>query len=115
MSHWVVHLKRDHFDVRIDRATDWGNPFAIGRDGTREEVIAKFRTWFMGEVAMMQRAKRELRGKVLGCWCSPKACHGDVLAEIANGCDHNDGTVAEECRICGKPVTSQSDASAEQK
>ena len=38
----------------------------------------------LGDVAMMQRAKMELRGKVLGCWCSPKACHGDVLAEIAN-------------------------------
>jgi hypothetical protein len=33
----------------------------------------------------VERVKRELRHKILGCWCHPKACHGDVLAEIANG------------------------------
>jgi hypothetical protein len=33
---------------------------------------------------MIEKAKRELKGKVLGCWCSPKACHGDILAKIAN-------------------------------
>jgi hypothetical protein len=26
----------------------------------------------------------ELRGKVLGCWCKPALCHGDVLAEFAD-------------------------------
>ena len=26
----------------------------------------------------------ELKGKVLGCWCAPQACHGDTLAELAN-------------------------------
>ena len=32
----------------------------------------------------MHEARKELKGKILGCWCSPYACHGEVLAEIAN-------------------------------
>jgi uncharacterized protein DUF4326 len=35
----VVHLKREPYDVAIDRRTRWGNPFVIGRDGDRETVI----------------------------------------------------------------------------
>ena len=84
MGSMVVHLMRTPYDVRIDRQTVWGNPFAIGKDGTREQVIAKYREWIMEDLVMLRRARKELRGKVLGCWCAPKACHGDVLAEIAN-------------------------------
>jgi hypothetical protein len=84
VANLVVHLKRDPYDVRIDRQTIWGNPFAIGRDGTREQVIAKYREWIMDDAVMLRAVREKLRGKVLGCWCAPKACHGDVLAEIAN-------------------------------
>ena len=80
----VVHCKRAKFDVYIGRPGPWGNPFQIGKDGTRAEVISKFREWFLSQPQMVERAKRELRGKVLGCWCSPQTCHGDVLSEIAN-------------------------------
>ena len=80
----VVHCKRTKFDVYIGRPGPWGNPFQIGKDGTRAEVIAKFREWFLSQPQMVERAKRELRGKVLGCWCSPQTCHGDVLSEMAN-------------------------------
>jgi hypothetical protein len=78
----VVHCKRAEYDVYIGRPSKWGNPFEIGRDGTREEVIAKFAE----QLGPNGRAcaRRELAGKVLGCWCAPKACHGDVLAEVAN-------------------------------
>jgi hypothetical protein len=83
----VVHLQRERYDVRIDRQTHWGNPFVIGKDGNREQVIAKYRAWIMqpDNAHMIEMAKKELRGKVLGCWCAPKPCHGDVLLEIANG------------------------------
>lgn len=87
----VVNVKRNiSFDVYIGRTTygyisqGWGNPFKIGRDGTREEVIEKYEQWIRSRPRQIERAKRELRGKVLGCWCSPSACHGDVLARIAN-------------------------------
>jgi hypothetical protein len=85
MKRMVVHCKRERFDVYVGRPGPWGNPFVIGKDGTREEVIRKYRAWIEARPAMVARAKAELAGKVLGCWCSPQQCHGDVLAEIANG------------------------------
>lgn len=84
----VVHLKRERFDVRIDRATPWGNPFILGVDGDRDEVIAKFREWATTSTdprAVWIRAHvHELRGKTLGCWCHPEDCHGWVLVEMAD-------------------------------
>lgn len=70
--------------VYIGRPTKWGNPFIIGHDGTREEVVAKYEAWIRKQPALMAAARRELRGKDLACWCSPLVCHGDVLLKIAN-------------------------------
>ena len=78
----VVNCKKDDFDVYIGRPGKWGNPFEIGRDGSREDVIRKYREWIMGKEELLADVK-ELKGKTLGCWCAPKACHGDVLAELA--------------------------------
>lgn len=77
--------------VRIDRATKWGNPFKIGIDGTRDEVIAKYREYILGRPDLLADLP-ELKGKALACWCAPKACHGDVLAELANALDITPGT-----------------------
>ena len=79
----VVHCKRDAYDIYIGRGSKWGNPFVIGKDGDREEVIAKYCD-YIGSRPDLLAAVVELRGKVLGCWCAPKACHGDVLAELAD-------------------------------
>lgn len=65
----------------IDRSTEWGNPFVIGVDGTREEVIAKFRVHIRKRLDLMRRLP-ELKGKRLGCHCAPLACHGDVYVEL---------------------------------
>ena len=77
----VVHRQEPH-DVYIGRPSKWGNPFAIGRHGPREEVIAEYRRWIQTWPALLT-ALPELKGKRLGCWCKPAACHGDVLAELA--------------------------------
>ena len=79
----VVHCKRAKYDVYVGRPSKWGNPFTIGRDGTRAQVIAKYRAWILTQPALAEAARRELRGKVLACWCAPLACHAEVLAEIA--------------------------------
>jgi len=79
----VVHCKRASYDVYIGRPSKWGNPYRVGVDGTREEVIAKYRAWLLKQPKLMA-VLPELRGEVLGCWCAPEACHGDVLAEMAN-------------------------------
>ena len=82
----VVHCKRSYFDVYIGRPSKWGNPFTIGKDGSRDEVIKKYRKWIMlKNQSRLRESVGKLRGKVLGCWCSPKACHGDILAELADG------------------------------
>lgn len=69
--------------VYIGRPSKWGNPFVIGRDGSRAEVIAKYRAWIVVQPTLMN-ALDELRSRDLVCWCAPLACHGDVLVELAN-------------------------------
>ena len=69
--------------VYVGRPSKWGNPFVIGRDGTRDEVIAKYRAW-IGRQPTLMAALSELRGKHLICWCAPERCHADVLMQLAN-------------------------------
>lgn len=88
---WVVHLKKALCDVIITRPSIWGNPFshkpgttAKYRVATREEAIARYEEWLLGKPDLVRLVRQELRGKVLGCWCKPQSCHGDVLARVAN-------------------------------
>jgi len=77
----VVHCNRESYDIFIGRGSKWGNPFLIGIDGNRDEVIRKYEEWIREQPELME-AIPELEGKVLGCWCSPKPCHGDVLVSL---------------------------------
>jgi hypothetical protein len=70
--------------VYVGRPSKWGNPFVIGRDGSRDQVIAKYCAWIVRQPALVA-ALHELRGKDLVCWCAPERCHADVLMELANG------------------------------
>ena len=74
----VVHCKKDKFDVLIDRTTKWGNPFILDKDGTREEVIQKYAEWIKTQPHLLE-SLHELSGNMLGSWCKPEPCHGDVL------------------------------------
>jgi hypothetical protein len=78
----VVHCKKEPYDVYIGRPSKFGNPYVIGIDGTRDDVIEKYRVWINTQPQLLA-ALPELKGKVLGCWCAPLPCHGDVLAELA--------------------------------
>ena len=80
----VVHCKKESYDIYIGRGSIWGNPFHIGTDGTREEVIAKYKEYLLKNEFLMSRIS-DLKGKTLGCWCSPKSCHGDVLIDYLAG------------------------------
>ena len=77
----VVHCRLHVFDVYIGRPGEWGNPFEIGKDGTRKQVIAKYRDYIQGRPDLLGKLST-LKGKRLGCWCAPRACHGDVLADL---------------------------------
>ena len=65
-------------------ASPFANPFMIGRDGAREEVIDKYQEWLKLRPDLVVRARRELRGKDVACWCYPARCHGEVLIRVAN-------------------------------
>jgi hypothetical protein len=81
----VVHCKAEPYDVYIGRGqgSEWGNPFKIPGDGDRDTVIRKFCEYLETRPDLLARVG-ELHGKRLGCWCAPRACHGDVLAELAD-------------------------------
>lgn len=73
--------------VKVDRRTKWGNQYPITT--TRGNAIGAFLYWLDVSCPgqeLKEAARRELRGKNLACWCPlDKACHADVLLEIANG------------------------------
>lgn len=85
----VVNLYKEPFTVYIGRDpvntdTKWGNPFVMNIDGDREEVIEKFRKYLWkqikkGNITIAELV--ELDGEVLGCFCKPQACHGDVIVK----------------------------------
>lgn len=68
--------------MRIDRRTEWGNPFELPADGDRQTVIANYATHYLPYKPSLLSKLDTLRGKALGCWCAPEPCHGDVLAEM---------------------------------
>lgn len=90
----VVHCKREPYDILIDRSTPFGNPYSH-KEGTaaqyvvatREEAIEMHREWLRDRVRANEPGILEwlasLYGKTLGCWCAPKACHGDNLVDAA--------------------------------
>lgn len=72
--------------VYVGRPSMWGNPFRIGKDGTRREVVEAYEVWIHEEEQTWLRvaARKALAGRDLVCWCAPLACHAEVLAEVAN-------------------------------
>ena len=74
------------YDVLVDRTTQWGNPYVLGKDGTRSEVIAKHKRMLWDEIKSGDLELEEIAAldrKVLACWCAPLACHGDTLLAAA--------------------------------
>lgn len=85
----VVNLRREMFDAYIGRAGHghdgyFGNPFRLLPGEARGATIERFRAYFLDRIARDDEFRRRvlaLRGKTLGCFCKPAACHGDVIAE----------------------------------
>lgn len=80
----VVNVYQNHYDVFIGRgrpSAGWGNPFRVGIDGDRAEVIKMYEAYIRSSPELMARLG-ELEGKTLGCFCRPKRCHGDVLVKL---------------------------------
>ena len=93
----VVNLRREPFDVYIVRAGKgqdgyFGNPFRLAKGDDRASVLERYRVWFLDRIRIDRDFRRRvlaLRGKRLGCFCKPAACHGDVIAEWVDAQGHN--------------------------
>jgi len=89
----VVHCKKEKYDLYIGRPSKWGNPYSH-KEGTkakykvetRREAVEAYRDMMIEKIAKnpaLLKELAELDGLVLGCWCKPKPCHGDVLVELS--------------------------------
>jgi hypothetical protein len=88
----LVNIKTtSQFDVYIGRPSKWGNPFSHKKTSTlakhscstRQESIQKYKEYLtIGEGRHLLADLHELDGKILGCFCKPKPCHGDVLLQL---------------------------------
>jgi hypothetical protein len=78
----IVNIRKtDRFDVLICRPSKWGNPFPISDRISREKAIAMYETYIRRRLDLLTDLP-ELVGKVLGCYCAPLACHGEVLLKL---------------------------------
>lgn len=84
--------------VDVGRPGVYGNPFRIGPDGDRDEVLLKYWEWFYApeQKAFRLEARKVLKDQVLVCWCKPKRCHGDIIAGYC------DATTINQCPECGR-------------
>jgi hypothetical protein len=64
-------------------ASPLASPFRPGRDGSRAEVLARYREYLLGRPDLLALLP-DLRGRRLGCWCVPELCHAQVIAELAD-------------------------------
>jgi hypothetical protein len=89
----VVNLKTHPYTIYIGRAnvtmglprSPFCNPYPETQYRNRVQSINAFRAYLKAYPELMERVRRELKGEVLGCYCHPKPCHGDVLARVADG------------------------------
>lgn len=83
----VVNLRKEKYDVYIGRPSKFGNPYIIGKDGAREDVLRKYGIYFYNKLNSDDNFAREvidLKDKTLGCFCRPQRCHGDIIVEFLN-------------------------------
>lgn len=73
----------------------WGNPWshkagtkAAFKVATKAQALSEHRKWVLSDPELIELIKKELKGKILGCWCKPGTCHGDILAKVANESEH---------------------------
>ena len=80
----AVNIKHEKCDVYCGRGSPFGNYYVIGRDGTRADVIEKYRVWFNKRLTDPEFRDKvlSLKGKRLGCYCKPLNCHLDVIIEF---------------------------------
>ena len=75
----AVYVGRQGFGLR---RSPWANPYSARGYG-RAEALRRYRQWLLGQPALIERARQELPGRPLACWCPLTVdCHADVLLEV---------------------------------
>lgn len=78
----VVFIDNKRFPPK---SSIFANPFKINKDGTREEVLAKYKNYIVDKLEkddVFLQELLKLKGKNMGCWCCPEMCHGNILLEL---------------------------------
>jgi hypothetical protein len=87
LRHWAEATQRFVYIGRAARGgyktSKWHNPFPLRSERHRAAVLDQYRQYLLGQPELLA-ALPELAGKVLGCWCLPKPCHGAILIELVN-------------------------------
>ena len=85
LEHWLeqpdhIYIGRAVRHVSGARKSKWSNPFSRKKYG-REKCIDMYYEYILTQLSLLQDLD-ELKGKVLGCWCKPARCHGDILVDL---------------------------------
>lgn len=69
----------------VGRPGPYSNPYSVSEYGLIESR-RRFRAYLEDHPELVERARRELRGLDLACWCSADAewCHADDWLEVVN-------------------------------
>lgn len=82
---FILNEKTNKKERFPKKSSNFANPYKVGKDGTRKEVIQKYKIYIKKKLdkdSVLQTELLEMKGKNLGCWCHPESCHGDVLLEL---------------------------------
>lgn len=89
----VINLDRNFHAVKfaresgrlfyVNRMSEWGNPYHLGKDGNRDEVCDAYAQYFKYKKSLNAKIG-ELKGKALACHCYPLRCHGDHLKSLSD-------------------------------
>lgn len=77
----VVHCKRESYTHYIGRPSLFGNPYSLD-DYSREEAIEKYEAYARNNPRLLQAIKELSQDEILGCWCMPLRCHGEVIINL---------------------------------
>lgn len=83
MKNLCKYAQENGIFERVDRFSDWGNPFEMNKDGDRDTVCDSYEVYFDLKKSLHDRIE-SLQGKALACWCHPDRCHSHHLELIVN-------------------------------
>lgn len=78
----VVNIRKEKYTHYIGRPSVLCNPFPMDKDHTREDVVRLFEEYARTNSTVLKAIRELPENAVLGCFCNPKMCHGDIIIRI---------------------------------